>query len=111
VIESLYIAGPMTGLPEFNYPAFNEAAAELRARNYAVENPAENPPPVDGSWAGYMRMSVQQILSVDAIATLPGWDTSRGASLEVYLATQLGIPVRPVAEWLRAAPAWVGDAA
>ena len=41
----VYIAGPMTGLPDFNYPAFNAAAAKLRALGLEVLNPAENPPP------------------------------------------------------------------
>lgn len=42
-MKRIYIAGPMSGLPEFNYPAFNRAAAVLRAQGHHVENPAENP--------------------------------------------------------------------
>ena len=38
----IYLAGPMTGLPEFNYPAFHAEAARLRQLGYHVENPAEN---------------------------------------------------------------------
>ena len=30
-VSIVYISGPMTGLPEFNYPAFFAKAAELRA--------------------------------------------------------------------------------
>ncbi len=43
--KTIYISGPMSGLPECNYPAFNAAAAHLRALGYSVENPAENPDP------------------------------------------------------------------
>lgn len=37
----VYTAGPMTGLPQFNYPAFLEAAALLRNVGYDVVSPAE----------------------------------------------------------------------
>jgi len=46
----IYIAGPMTGLPEFNYPAFNAAAEYLRSLGHHVENPADNPVPACKSW-------------------------------------------------------------
>ena len=41
----IYIAGPMSGLPDLNSPAFNAMAERLRAHGHHVENPAENPPP------------------------------------------------------------------
>jgi hypothetical protein len=37
----VYVAGPMRGIPEFNFPAFNAAAAKLRAAGHHVFNPAE----------------------------------------------------------------------
>ena len=37
-MKRIYIAGPMTGLPDFNYPAFNAAAARMRALGFEVEN-------------------------------------------------------------------------
>lgn len=37
----VYLAGPMRGVPHFNFPAFHAAAAELRARGYVVFSPAE----------------------------------------------------------------------
>ncbi|WP_457825134.1 DUF4406 domain-containing protein, partial [Staphylococcus aureus] len=32
----IYVAGPMSGLPELNFPAFHAAAAELRAQGFDV---------------------------------------------------------------------------
>ena len=91
----LYLAGPMTGLAEFNYPAFHAEAARLRALGYEVENPAENPPSADAPWHLCMRAAIRQMTTCDHVATLPGWDKSQGASLEVYLANRLGISDSP----------------
>ncbi|OEZ46737.1 hypothetical protein JAB1_46750 [Janthinobacterium sp. MP5059B] len=89
----VYIAGPMTGYPQFNYPAFNHAAVVLRAAGHIVINPAENPVPDCGSWLGYMRMSVAQVASVDCLVMLPGWPFSKGARIEYLLAKLLGLGV------------------
>lgn len=89
----IYIAGPMTGLPDFNYPAFHAEAARLRALGWHVENPAENVAPPCGSWAGYMRLAIAQLVTCDAICLLPGWSASRGASIEHGLAVHLGLAV------------------
>ena len=89
----IYIAGPMTGRPQFNYPAFHQAATLLRAAGHVVINPAENPAPVCGSWLGYMRMSVAQVASVDCLVMLPGWPFSKGARIEYLLAKLLGLGV------------------
>jgi hypothetical protein len=88
-----YIAGPMTGLPDSNYPAFDTAAVKLRALGFDVENPAENPAPPCGSWRAYMQMAVGQLARCDAVALLPGWEASKGARVEFDLARGLGIEV------------------
>lgn len=92
----VYLSGPMTGLPEFNRPAFHAAAAQLRAAGFHVENPAENPHPECRSWQGYMRIAVAQLAQCTHVALLPGWAESRGATVEVYLAEALGMPVDPL---------------
>lgn len=89
----VYIAGLMTGHPEFNYPAFHRAAMLLRAAGHVVINPAENPAPACGSWIGYMRMIVAQVASVDCLVMLPGWPFSKGARIEYLLAKLLGLGV------------------
>lgn len=99
VVKRIYIAGPMTGLPQSNYPAFHAAAAALRAQGHHVENPAENPVPAcGGSWLGYMRMSLRQIAGCDCICMLPGWRGSRGARIEHGLALDLGLEVHDFEE-------------
>lgn len=92
----VYVAGKMTGLPDFNFPAFHAKAAQLRALGYHVENPAENPvPPCGGTWEGYMRMAVAQLATCTHIHLLPGWEDSRGARIEQRLAAELGLEVLP----------------
>lgn len=94
----IYIAGPMYGLPERNYPAFNEAELQWQARNWVVENPVNNgkPPPFivteDDQIAWYMRQSMVQILRCDAMCLLPGWENSRGAKFEREMAVMLRLP-------------------
>lgn len=96
-MKRLYIAGPCTGYPDLNYPAFNAAAAQLRAMGFEVENPAENPAPACGTWQAYMRMSVRQISTVDAVVLLPNWAKSRGARAEFRLAADLMLPAEELA--------------
>jgi hypothetical protein len=95
----LYLAGPMTGLPDFNYPAFNSAAGRLRAAGFEVLNPADNKPEIP-DWVGYMREAIACLVRADAVAVLPGYGESRGARLETKLAVDLEMSVRPVRAWL-----------
>lgn len=88
-MKRIYLSGPMTGLPDFNYPAFNAEAARLRALGYHVENPAENPK--QDSWDAYMRKAITQMLTCDTIALMPGWLQSKGARIEYELAVSIGI--------------------
>lgn len=95
----LYLAGPMTGYPDHNYPAFHAAAAWLRSLGYEIANPSENPAPADPTWSGYMRLALAQLLTCDGVATLAGWQESRGASIEVRLAQDLGMTVASAQRW------------
>ncbi len=56
-------------------------------------NPAENPAPPCGSWGGYMRMAIAQLVQCDTIRLLPGWEDSSGARLEEHIAMRLGMTV------------------
>lgn len=100
-MKRLYIAGPMTGLPDANYPAFRAAASQFRAMGFEVENPAENPEPPCGTWQGYMRMAIAQVARCDGVVLLPNWHNSRGARVEFRLAADLMLPAEPLDVALR----------
>ena len=92
-----YIAGPMTGYPQYNYPAFAYVATALRAQNVDVRSPHEiDNEGVDRPWEWYMRRAIQMMLDCDEVVLLPGWRDSRGARIEHQLAEHLGLPIR---EW------------
>ena len=105
----LYVSGPMTGFPQCNFPAFEQAAQSLRHHGYRVLSPHDLGQ-VDGwSWDDYMRRDLLAMLSVGpslgGVATLPdgpdaGRPASRGRALEIHVATELGIAVMSVKEWL-----------
>lgn len=85
----IYLAGPMSGLPDSNYPAFNSEAARLREKGFDVRNPAEGPECF--SWADYMRNALIMMMQCDTIRLLPNWTSSKGALLEAHIAEQLGM--------------------
>jgi hypothetical protein len=97
----LYIAGPMSGLPELNYPAFFKAEEDLRAAGYRrILNPARAVCPTDSDWHIWMRSGIDMVLRSEGVALLPGHQISRGARLERYVAQALGMPVHTLDEWL-----------
>lgn len=84
-----YIAGPMTGLPDYNREAFHTAAAQLRKMGHDVYNPAEIEQGEAPKWHICMRLALKQMLEADALLMLPGWSQSKGASIERELAEKL----------------------
>jgi hypothetical protein len=111
----IYVAGPMRGIPEFNFPAFHKAAARLRSEGHEVFNPAERDIAhhgkdiSKGNAAGCEKLAAAEhgfnlrealkddlvyiCLEADAIALLPGWEASKGANAELATAKALGLGV------------------
>ena len=96
--KRIYVAGPMTGLPEMNFPAFHAAAYLLRSQGHDVINPAEINPDKAMSWSDCMRTDIAALVTCDSIHLLPGWGQSKGATLEHYIAKRLGMTVVEVLE-------------
>ena len=112
--QRVYVAGPMSGIPQFNVPAFDAAAEDLRGRGYDVVSPAEIDHPEtraaslaspDGSpssgqvngetWGDFLSRDIKLIVDhgIEAIFVLPDWQTSRGARLETFVAHLCDLPV------------------
>jgi hypothetical protein len=111
--KPLYIAGPMTGIPQFNFPAFHEAAARLRSAGYAILSPAELDDPAtaaaamaspDGApgsgctngetWGDFLARDVKMVADESCgVVLLSGWERSRGARLETFVALLCGHPI------------------
>jgi hypothetical protein len=90
---SVYVSGPMTGYADWNFPAFNAAAAALRAQGLQVINPADHGV-VDGAeWVDYLRTDLTQLAACERIHLLPGWSKSKGAKLELHVAQALGLQI------------------
>jgi Domain of unknown function (DUF4406) len=97
----------MTGYPNWNFPAFFEAEKQLEKLGYEVINPAHNDGatvqealesagPVDrpnNLWSDYMKRDLPHVMNVDMVCLLPGWQKSKGASLEVTVAKAIGLPL------------------
>lgn len=90
---TVYVAGPMTGLPDLNFPAFHAEAARLRELGYEVINPAEINPDKHLSWRECMKTDIAALVFCDAIQMLPGWQASKGATLEHHIAERLGLVI------------------
>lgn len=93
----VYIAGPMTGLPDYNRLAFHDAADALHGLGHEPLNPAAIDLGGDAVWQDYMRATTRLLTQADAVCVLPGWEKSRGAYVEVLWARGCGIPVLDLA--------------
>lgn len=96
----IYISGPMTGYPEYNLPAFSSAQSVLTMKGLTAINPGESGVIEGHTWQDYMRDAIEELITCDAMAMLPGWTLSRGANLEWAIGNALGMDIRELSDWL-----------
>lgn len=105
-----YLAGPMSGIPQFNFPKFDRIANELRSAGYTIKSPAEmddeetrtaalaSPDGAAGSasphgqtWGDFLARDIKLVADeVQGVIAMDGWEKSRGARLEVFVARLCG---------------------
>lgn len=105
----VYIAGPMRGYEEYNFPMFDYAKILGEKLGYEVISPADMDrdlgfdPATNGWTKGDLRAAVRRDLDVlqslspdrgDFVVVLPGHEHSAGASAELRVARWLGLSVR-----------------
>lgn len=102
----VYLAGPMRGYPQYNFPAFFEAAQALREAGYDVWSPAEHDAEAGFKWDDKtgvedldgefdLKAALAHDLKMvtewaDIVALLPGWEESKGTRAELAAAAALG---------------------
>jgi hypothetical protein len=96
--QLVYLSGPMSGIPDYNFPAFHAYAKHLRDRGFDVFNPAEadekeGRTAENTAWECFLRRDIRALVDCDAIAMIPGWMDSKGATLEHYIAVKLKMDV------------------
>lgn len=95
-----YLCGPMTGMPDLNFPAFRRAAECLASQGIEVMDPSRNPK----GWTRveHMRADFVQIVTLSRVCgfvvALPGWRKSKGAKTEVLVALECGMKVYEASE-------------
>ena len=90
----VYISGPITGVKGY-MKHFADAEAEVMAAGYTAINPAKVNAmlPPELSHADYMATSIAMLSICDVIYMLPGWQESRGCSIEFEYAYENGITI------------------
>lgn len=123
----VYISGPITGLTEEQYTEnFARAEAFVISEGHDAVNPvkvqacltedcfkpgdivgAQSVTKSDGSylhsWQCYMKHDLIAMFECDTILMIPGWQNSRGAQLELDIATRLEFNVAVLSEDYRQA--------
>ena len=124
----VYLAGPMSGKPFFNFPAFFAYEEWLRDQGYDVWSPARNdivkygpfyrecpngsaeelarcnPRP---AYRDVLRDDLNFLLDTDCIvALMPGWENSKGARVEFHLAHCLNLEIMFLEELTTTAVDW-----
>jgi hypothetical protein len=109
---TIYVAGPMRGYENYNYPAFDRCARVLREQGWTVINPAELDREAGKPMADPMAFSpdtnyedhefmrtalLRDVVAIckdcTAIYMMSNWERSKGANAELALAKALGLDI------------------
>lgn len=101
---TIYVAGPMRGHSDYNYPSFDRQARMLHMQGWDVINPAEldRTASIDAREVDYNSEFLRDALKRDMVAIcekctaiymMSGWEKSQGAQAELRLSKALGLDI------------------
>lgn len=73
--------------------AFSDAEMRLRGMGFNPVNPFKNGLPDEAPWREHMRADIRLLLDCEYIYMLQCWELSKGAKLELDVASSCGIKV------------------
>lgn len=92
-MKKIYVSGPIHHLPrEIAWQNFEDAETLLK-EDYEVINPMKIPKPDVATWGDCMIADIKWLFEADIIYMLPGWRGSKGARIEMLIATEIGLEI------------------
>lgn len=90
----IYISGKISGtnLTETR-KRFAAVAKAMKRIGVEPVNPLENGLTEHDSWEAHMLKDIADLLQCKVIYMLQGWQDSKGARIEHYIATEIGTPI------------------
>lgn len=101
----------MTGYPDYNFPAFDEAKDRLMEAGYEVVSPADldremgfdpmSDSPEKPDLKEVFKNDITHLIECDGVAFLPGFSDSEGATTEIKIAEWLNLPCHSIRFWIK----------
>ena len=112
-MHKIYIAGPMSGYPNFNFEAFDRVETALIAAGFEVVNPARHSRIMlkkiakqgrsfnQDDYRKVLRYDIGKLRECQGIYLLRGWERSYGAKRELCYALRhnKNVVLEPCQEW------------
>lgn len=93
-LRTIYIAGPISGIPDKNKPSFAAAEERIARHGHKPVNPHKIHNQTE--WAPAMRADMAYMMAhCDSLVLIDGWHRSKGAMTELKLAFDLGLEIFP----------------
>lgn len=107
--RKVYLSGPITGIQNYNIAEFKKYEKKFKHLNFEVVNPhklfsKEEVDEINKAYdekkitfeeyhSYFMKRDIKEMMNCDFIAVLDGWEKSKGANIEVYIARNINMPI------------------
>jgi hypothetical protein len=92
-MAKIYLSGPITGVPDYQ-DRFGQIACRAEIFGHTVIDPSVETAGLTPK--DYMRISIARLEAADEVWLLPGWQNSKGATIEKLYAEYIGLPIKEI---------------